>query len=172
MAISDYGLSDTHQFIRNFGDYKGIIQISAINNVDISWQKGEKTQKSIPAEIKEKSAGEIKALKAKAKEIRNALPIQKDRIESYYLKKREWSYNDWLKYYHNHPLISYLSKKLIWEFETDGVISNAIYYNNAFVNPAGKVDENFGPTTKVKLWHPINNPVKKIESWRDFLYEK
>ena len=115
MAISDYGLSDTHQFIRNFGDYKGIIQISAINNVDISWQKGEKTQKSIPAEIKEKSDGEIKALKAKAKEIRNALPIQKDRIESYYLKKREWSYNDWLKYYHNHPLISYLSKKLIWE---------------------------------------------------------
>ena len=172
MAISDYGLSDTHQFIWNFGDYEGIIQISAINNVDISWQNGEKTQKSIPAEIKEKSAGEIKALKAKAKEIRNALPIQKDRIESYYLKKREWSYNDWLKYYHNHPLISYLSKKLIWEFETDGVISNAIYYNNSFVNPAGKVDENFGPTTKVRLWHPINSPVKEIESWRDFLYEK
>ena len=87
-------------------------------------------------------------------------------------RELQWPYNDWLKYYHDHPLISYISRKLIWEFETDGAVSRAMFHNNSFTDPDGKNYDNFDRSTTVKLWHPINSTVNEIEKWRNFLYEK
>ena len=41
-----------------------------------------------------------------------------DRIEKAYLRNRSWPLKEWRKYYIDHPLVSLVARRLIWNFTT------------------------------------------------------
>ena len=170
LAVQDYGLNDLNEWVEEIGEYKAILKIAKLNKTEILWQKVDgKLQRSIPASIRESQKTQIDDLKKKAREIQNLLPAQKDRIESFFLKRREWKFADWRRYYHDHNLISFISRKLIWEFKEGNKTSTGIFYNNTFIDEKENPINWLSDRTLVKLWHPIGHPTEVVVTWRSIL---
>ena len=173
LAVQNYGLNALNQLECEIGNYMAILRIVKVNKTEIIWQKPDgKIQKSIPASIKASHQPEIDELKKKAKEIQNILPAQRDRIESFFLKKREWTIAEWQKYYHDHRLISFVSRKLIWTFKEGDKQANGIYYNDTFIDAHENPITWLSDQTKVTLWHPIGTSTTAILQWRTLLDQK
>lgn len=171
IAVPDYGLVN-HEYREDLGDFTAILRVTSYEKVVLVWEKsGGKEQKSVPAVLKETAASEIKALKAKQKAIQLSLSAQKNRVEAGYLKKRVWTLADWHTYYHNHGLMSFLTRHLIWQFSTGDTVVNALYLEGQFVNEKGETVD-IGISEEVRLWHPVHAEEGQIQAWRDLLMDR
>ncbi|MDN5213114.1 DUF4132 domain-containing protein [Fulvivirgaceae bacterium BMA12] len=170
LAINDFGLNANNQFEQKIGECTAVLKITKINKTEISWLKADgKAQKSIPSSIKEEFKTQIGDLRKKAKEIQTILPSQKDRIEGFFLKKRKWTFADWKRYYHDHNLISFIARNLIWEFTDDEKCGTGMWLNNRLIDENENIIDWTSDKTVVRLWHPINSPVDAIVKWRAIL---
>src|SRR5436305_2324620 len=97
------------------------------------------------------------------------LPAQRDRIERILAQEREWEYEKWLERYHNHPLISGLSRRLIWHFREGEKSTLAAWTSERFVNAEDQPVEWMTPRTLVRLWHPLGSEVATVSAWRNWL---
>jgi hypothetical protein len=64
--------------------------------------------------------------------------------------------------------MTYLTKKIIWNFSTNGKTESAIFMDNRWVNSENQEvipDEN----SEVTLWHPVEQSLVEIQKWRQFL---
>ncbi len=171
MSVSGFGLDSQYQTNIIVGECKAVIQIDSIHKVNLSWKTPTgKVQKSIPSIISSSEKTKIKETKAKVKEIQSSLSAQKDRLESYFIKKRSWTWKEWLEFYQNHPLVSFISRKLIWTFWLENKKQVAFYHEGQFVNPTEKISIDAKKVQKVALWHPIDSDVHEVEAWRNFLF--
>jgi hypothetical protein len=169
IAIPDFGIDDQGILKKQFDDYQAVYQINGVNSASLSWQSDGKKQKSIPVEIKERHAGDLKLFKNQIKEIETLLSVQKDRIEQFYLKCREWNLKDWMEYYIKHPLVSITAKKLIWEFENGDKKEEGIFFKNKIVNIDKQEIDWINDKTKVRLWHPLGINPERVLEWRNFM---
>lgn len=170
LGVSNFGLNAGHQIIKLLGNYKAVVTIDSLTKVNLLWEKSDgKMQKTIPTVIKEDFKVELNEIKRAIKDIKTALPAQRDRIERFFLKQRTWEYKDWFDNYIAHPLVGYLGKKLIWFFEKDEQKAIAIYDANKWVNSKGEICDWIDESTKVQLWHPIGFSPQFISDWRNYL---
>ncbi len=170
IAIDNYGLDHERKSIFLLGNSKAVFELDQTGRVGSYWIKSDgKIQKSVPAIVKRDFPDELKSFKEQIASIRSALPIQKQRIEKLYFEEREWDFNHWFKYYIDHPFVSIVAKRLIWEFVKDGQQAAAIYYNNTFVNNKNQEIKWIGDGCKVRLWHPIHHKSDTIFEWRELL---
>ena len=94
MVVSDFGLNEYFAISKTLGIYRGVVKINGVNNVSLNWWKGEDIPlKTLPPAIRKVFETDILQLKKTAKDIKSYLPIQRTRIEQFYLKKRIWTYN-------------------------------------------------------------------------------
>jgi len=170
MGVPSMGLNDVFELRVEMNDYVAVIGIESMKSVNLTFQKPDgKTQKTIPAALKEKFSVDIKALKKTTKEIKEALQANKFRIEKFYLKQREWKYEDWFQYYISHPLMGFLGKKIIWSFSKNNNNVNAIWHEGKWFNPHNENVDWIDETSTVKLWHPITDSADYISTWREWL---
>lgn len=169
-SLSDYDLNKNHELISDLGDFKAIFKIDTYKKTSLTWidTKG-KIQVSIPAKVKNEYANDLKELKAAIKEIEAQLPIQKDRIEGFYLKNRSWTYDEWLPLYINHSLMGVIGKQLIWHFYDETHKNQGIWNDGQFVDVNEKPIDWLNEKTQVQLWHPIGFNADYILSWRTYL---
>lgn len=169
-SLSDYDLNKNHELISDLGDFKAIFKIDTYKKTSLNWidSKG-KIQVSIPAKVKNEYANDLKELKAAIKEIEAQLPIQKDRIEGFYLKNRSWTYNEWLPLYINHSLMGVIGKQLIWHFYDETHKNQGIWKDGQFVDVNENPIDWLNEKTQVQLWHPIGFNADYILSWRTYL---
>ena len=170
ISIANYELNKEHQLIQQIGNFTAIFSIENLKKTSLTWlNPNGKEQVSIPTSIKSNFAIELKELKADIKEIQSQLPVQKERIENFYLKNRSWNYKEWYPLYISHPLIGVLAKQLIWHFDNgkqkDQGIWNRVHFINVEEEPLSWIDEN----TQVQLWHPIGFDADYILNWRNYL---
>ena len=151
------------------GDYTAIVTINSYQSVALVWEQEGKQQASVPTKIKEGHKEELAALKKRMKEIEATLQVQKDRIEQCYLKAREWGLEEWKQSYLHHPLLTFVSKQLIWTFTHQDQRWSGIYFNEVLVNAHGQPLPNLPAELKVSLWHPIYDTADAVRDWRTFL---
>ncbi len=163
--------------VPDFGIVNGEIMLTLENCIgkysfstgEVTWLRGEKSNKSVPADIREKFAGEIKSFKNVIKEAEEMLPVVKTRLEESYLQQREWDYTSWHKLYIDHPLTSLIAKKLIWHFSNGDQKSQGIFSGDGFVDAREQPITWLDASTKVQLWHPIGFTTEQILAWRNYL---
>ncbi len=172
MGVPTLGLGQDHHLIKRVGDYSFVLEIEGLQKFKTYWLKPDgKTQKSVPASIKETHKKEITQLRNTTKALKQMLPAQRDRIERCFLAQRTWRYEEWFALYITHPLIGYLGKRLIWFFKKGEQTTTAIYCDNQWMDNHGKTIDWLDARTEVQLWHPIGFSAAYVLKWREWLLE-
>jgi len=169
IVISDFGLDPEHSALLDMGLYKAKLTIKKIGQVDIAFYKSDILIKKIPPAVKAPNKEALALFSKKAKDIKAYLPVQRNRIEQFYLKQREWRYKDWAPFYIEHPLVSFIAKTLIWHFAKGKKKTTAIWHNGVWEDVNGNEVDWINEKTKVTLWHPIGFSAEIILQWRNRL---
>ena len=169
MAVPDFNLIDG-KLQAEFDDYSLILTIEKVGKTSLQWLKPDGSpQKSVPAFIKNsaKLSEKLKKIKAVNKQVQKYSTAQRDRIDRAFIQNREWTYENFEKYYHNHGLVSFISKKLLWVFSLDsGAKVVGIWHEDQWQEANGQPIEGINENTKVTLWHPLDVEAGEVIAWR------
>lgn len=171
LAVDNFGLEDGQKEVV-FDEVKAVLHIVKVGKTALNWYKKDgKMQKSIPAIVQRKHAEKLKRLKATKKKIEQNLVTQRDRIDRLFRTNRTWSFEDFQQFYLQHGLMSFLAKKLIWIFTSDGKQQTAIHLDGSWRDVNQK--EIIPPgNCQVTLWHPAEKTTEEVKNWREFLIGK
>jgi hypothetical protein len=168
IGVMDFGLDD--QASKNYVFDTVICELQVANGeVVLNWSKGDKCLKAVPSIIKKDYAPSLKEIKNETKELAAQLVVQKDRIESYYLKKKKWNYSDWEENYLKHPLVRIIASRLIWTFKNKEQVQTGFYFKGKLVGCNNIALEEVNEETEVQLWHPIFSAINEVVAWRNFI---
>lgn len=173
LACESYGLDDAHTYVQAFNECLGKIQITNHDTVIVEWfnEKGI-VQKLVPSSVKANFVSNYKDFTKKRKDIQLGLRIQIQRLESFYLKDRQWKYTDWRDLFLFHPLMGVLTKELIWHFEGKTQKEVGFWNHSEWIDANQKQIDWINDETIVRLWHPLGFEVDTVLKWRNFLSEK
>lgn len=171
LSIPNFGLTLGYKEYE-FDDYTLKVEIEELGKVILTWVKPDgAVQKSVPSFIKDslKLKNKLKAAKANVAQIKKYLTAQRDRIDRSYLDNRIWRYESFQKLYLNHGLVSFISRRLIWQFKKDDEFVSGFWSNNCWQDLEGNNINWITEATEVRLWHPIYAEIPEIMNWRDTL---
>lgn len=160
MSLPHMGLNPQGQDRVDFDAHHAILALDGSRKASLRWFHGDKPQRSVPKAVKDKHPQALKELKARHKELSALMAGQVDRIEALYLQDRDWPLNLWAKRYLNHPLLSGLTRRLVWQVGASALLP----VEDGFINAQGdsvQVEED----ARVRLWHPISTP-ELASAWR------
>ncbi len=170
ISVEDFGLVDGN-LETAFGEYTAILTIKSAGKTTLQWIKADGSrQKTIPSFVKNHLSTELKKLKLLKKQIDKTSSAQKDRIDQMFRAERSWSFEKFMEYYFDHGLMSFLTKKLIWNFKDNEEMVTAIFYRDHWTCLDGQL---FIPKNdcEVSLWHPAQASTEEVRLWRDFLMD-
>ena len=126
---------------------------------------GGKAQASPPAALK--GTPELKALKARVKDIDAMLVAQRLRVERTFITGRSWPFDTWRARLFEHPLLLGVARRLVWQLGAD----RSFAFDGArFVDATGaEVVPKAGD--EVTLWHPIDRADSERAAWTRWLSE-
>lgn len=171
MGVPSYGLNNVGYGEEEMGAFTAITIVNGFKNIEFTWRKADgKTQKTVPASVKNDFATELKELRGAHKDIKSMLSVQKDRIEQLLLKKQFWEFPVWKERYLDHPLVGVVARPLIWSFSKDDKKVSAIWKGGELLGLNGEPIPTHGETT-VTLWHPNASSLEEIKAWRERIAE-
>ncbi|MEZ6121714.1 MAG: DUF4132 domain-containing protein [Planctomycetaceae bacterium] len=170
MSVPTYGMEEVGHRREPMGDFEAEVTVTG-SGVTLVWRNADgKIQKSVPAAVKTSHADDVKELKADIKDAEKMLAAQRDRLEGLYLLNRSWPFEVWRSRYLDHPLVGVFARRLIWEFTTDGIRALGIHHEGTLRDlndqPLSGID-----SATVRLWHPLNDDVEPVVSWRQWLVD-
>ncbi len=167
MAVDDAGFENGQRDF-SFDEFKASLTVAGVGKVEQHWYKPDGSlQKSVPAVVKDKHAVKLKKLKETAKQAEQTITAQRDRIDRMFREGRQMTGAAFEKYYLQHGLMSYLAKRLIWNFITEDKTVAAIRMNEHWVNAKNEIVDS-SKAAYISLWHPVHATVEEIKEWRDF----
>ncbi len=170
MAIPAYGLTEVGRRIETLGDYRAELAVEGARTL-LKWHKddgkgGPRTLKSVPRAVREGFAGELKELRAAARDVQKMVAAQRDRLDQLHLRRKRWRYPLWQTRYLDHPLVGSLARRLIWRFSEGERTADGIWGVDGLVDVAGEPLTGLGDEVEVELWHPIGEPPERVAAWR------
>lgn len=167
MAVDDAGFQNGRRDF-SFDEFKTSLEVTGVGKVEQRWYKPDGSlQKSVPAVVKDKHAVKFKKLKETAKQAEQTITAQRDRIDRMFREGRQMTWAAFEKYYLEHGLMSYLAKRLIWNFTITSKTESAIWMNEHWVSAKNEIVE-IDKTAQISLWHPVQATIAEIKEWRDF----
>jgi hypothetical protein len=167
LAVPSYGLESVGLRRETFDDYQAELLVDG-TTASLHWLKDGKPLKSAPAAVKKDHAEEFKELQASIKDINSMLPAQRERLDTLFLARKNWSLVIWKERYLDHPLIGAIARRLIWSFAHKDRTSAGIWHGDRLVDANDK-PLNLNDKTIVSLWHPIDQAMDDILAWREWL---
>jgi len=169
-AVPTYGLDSSGCLTQTIGEFTAECRISGSDAFQLTWSKRDgKSQKAVPAAIKEHHGPELKLLKRTIRDIEGMLPSHRRRIEGFILSEREWEFEKWRERYLDHPLIATLSRCLIWHFRDGANQAAGIWHNGQVVDNQNARIGWLSSNTRVRLWHPLGQEFEDVRRWRQWL---
>ncbi|MBD2897636.1 hypothetical protein amrb99_66000 [Actinomadura sp. RB99] len=156
-SVPDHGLGPDGALERALGEHVARIAIEDAATVRLTFTGADgRASRTAPAAVKDGFAGELKELKALAKEIRATLSGERARVEAIMSDgARSWPFAEWREHYRDHPVTGAVARGLIWEFQSeDGT------WRAAMETPGGGA-------ANVRLWHPARAALDEVRSWRE-----
>jgi hypothetical protein len=170
MSVPAYGLTDVGVCEERMGEFTARLTVTGTTSTELVWVKPDgKTQRAVPAAVKESHKDDLKELQAAAKDIQAMLPAQRERIDSLSLQQKTWPLPLWRERYLSHPLIGTLARRILWEFKHGGKSVTAIWFDGYLVDLDLKPVELPDDQTMVQLWHPIGKDTDEVVAWRSWL---
>ncbi|MEU9830980.1 DUF4132 domain-containing protein [Streptosporangium sp. NPDC048047] len=128
-----------------------------------------RTVKSAPQAIRRNPV--LAELKGTLKELRQALPAERFRLERALVEERMWRWHQVTELFLDHPLTGRYARHLIWQI-LQGPAGVPVRTDSGWelTDPRGRrIRPN--PDTPVLLWHPIRESADEVRAWRDHLLE-
>ncbi len=166
VTVPDYDLSSEGVFEQQLGEYVAEFDIRS-TTPRFADREGKRI-KSLPQEVRREHAGELKALRARAKEVEEMLGVQRVRLERLLSSERRIPLAHWRKWYVEHPLLHDLARRLIWEFSFDGATRSGIRRDGRLLEWNGG-ELSVPEDATVRLWHPLSSEAQTVLSWRCWL---
>ncbi|MFF9485571.1 DUF4132 domain-containing protein [Streptomyces sp. NPDC014676] len=159
-SVPDHGLAPDGSLEREWGGHRVRVAIEDARTVRLTFTRPDgKTSRTAPAALKDGFPEALKEVKDLAREVRGTLSSERGRVEALMSAGREWPYDEWCRYYRDHPVTGTLVRGLIWEFrDADG--------EWRAVAPTAELP---GEPERVRLWHPIRASTHDIRAWRERL---
>lgn len=155
--------------------YVAILSVASSTRVDVTVQRPDgKAVKTLPASVRADAdaAAALKALQSSAKELEQALPVHRLRLERTWLTGRTWTGAIFRERMIAHDVMAWFASRLIWTvtpaaggartclFEADGTGTGA----DDRPQPQLRDDDT------VALWHPLDAVEPEMtHRWRDML---
>ncbi|MEV3937117.1 DUF4132 domain-containing protein [Glycomyces sp. NPDC049804] len=121
--VPDFGLGEASALVLDYGPRKFLVAFDEQLKPYVTDEDG-KPRKSLPKpgakddpELAEDAYQRFTALK---KELRNVAADQVSRLETAMTTGRDWSVEEFQRYFVEHPLTGHLARRLVWLAETDG----------------------------------------------------
>lgn len=168
MSVPDYGL-ENGVIEYDFDNVKLRIEIAG-NRADWQWSKDGKAVKSVPANVKQEFAPELKELKTTVSELEKTLTAQKERLDNLLRTEKTWDFATWQQRYLEHPLMQLVTQRLIWNFKTGEETHSALPQNGSFIGKDGQA-LTIGEGAEVSLYHPLFDSTQNVLQWRAFIEE-
>ena len=166
-TVPTYGLDAQGCLKQELGEFTAEYCLTGPYASELRWRKTDgKVQQSVPAEVKDKHAAELKALKRNIQDIEKMLPAHRQRLERLLLAEREWEFETWRERYLVHPLLANLSRRLIWHFTQNQQQAAGIWLNGKLVDHQDRALDWVSPGATVRLWHPLGQPIETVAHWR------
>lgn len=171
MAVPNYGLASDGRRCERFGECSvDLALVPETGEIELQWKNAAgKSVKSPPAEVKENHASQLKEIKRTASDAQKMLSAQRLRIEQFLINERKIDYEHWLKHFLDHPLLSAITKRLIWRFENGSDLTLAAWLDGQMVGWNNEPVAGLDSSTVVQLWHPLQSDPQAILSWRCWL---
>jgi hypothetical protein len=170
LSVPGFDLNDGKR-VWQFEAYTAEVAVMGVGKTETSWFKPDgNPQKTVPTFVKQGFADEFKQLKNIAKQIEQTLTAQRDRIDRLFRANRSMSWAHFQTYYIHHPLLSFLAKKLIWNFTENEQTIAAIYVDGEWRNNVNQVVK-LSANCTLSLWHPALATANDVLLWRDFLMD-
>ncbi|MER6080935.1 DUF4132 domain-containing protein [Streptomyces sp. NPDC001833] len=162
-SVPDHGLAQEGSPERELGGHRVRLAIEETATVRLTFTRPDGgSSRTAPVAVKDGFPDELRELKALAKEVRGTLAGERARLEALMSAGREWPYDEWCRYYRDHPVTGVLVRGLIWEFQN---AEDAVGEWRA----AAPMAEPPGRPERVRLWHPIRASADDIRAWRERL---
>jgi hypothetical protein len=169
-TVPTYGLNGEGCLKQVLGDFTAECHLSGPDALQLRWRKADgNVQKSVPAEVKEQHAPDLKAFKRTIQDIDKMLPAQRQRLERLMATEREWEFGKWRERYLDHALLAHLTRRLIWHFRDGDQKSAGIWLDGKIVDLQDRPIDWLSPQTRVRLWHPLGQEVETVSNWRRWL---
>ena len=171
MAVPTYGLAPDGRRSERFGECSvDLALVPETGEIELHWRNAAgKSVKSPPAEVKETCASQLKEIKRTRADAEKMVSAQRLRIEQFLINERKINYEHWSKHFLNHPLLSAITKRLIWRFETPRDVALGAWLSGEMISWNNEPVAGLGPGTTVQLWHPLQSDPQTILSWRCWL---
>ena len=170
-SIPDYGLTGIGEFRQQLGDFEAIMNVVAVGKCELAWAGKDRTQRSVPAAIKDDYADDIKSVKALIKDVQTGCAAHSQRLEQIYLRRQSLDHDTWKEQYIDHKLIGFLARRLIWRITVKGSNFEVIYTDNGYVTHEETLVE-VPVDASIDLWHPSMSTPQEVLAWRRFLIDK
>lgn len=173
LTVPTFGMQSPGFREEPLGDYTAVIEISDGGRVEWRWRNAEgKLQKAVPAAVKDGHYYELKDLKQSLAELQKLLPMQRERLERQLLTERNWALAEWRARYLEHPLLTLLTRRLIWHFQYGDRKLLALPSEGRLTDVEGRAVEGLPDETRVRLWHPLGFAPEEVLRWRVRLEEQ
>ena len=172
MSVPAYGMTEVGRLIQPIGEFTAELTIINSRHTELAWMRADgKSQKSLPAAVKQEFAEDVKELMAAKKDIEKMLPAQAERLDGLYLRRKSWPLSVWRERYLDHPLVGALARRLLWNFAWNGTTAAGVWLKDCLVDRLGNPLALDGQNTVVTLWHPLHQESNIVLGWRGFLEE-
>ena len=171
ISLPTFGLDQNGALAKEVGGYTAKLRIAGTRDVELEWLDAAGKEFAGKPKFTEAQAAEAKSLKQLAGDIEKMLGAQRDRIENFLERDRAWAFVNWQSRYLNHPLVSQLVRRLIWQFNEGKLAASGIWRQGKFIDANGREIDWLGPKTEVRLWHPLGVEPGQVQSWRRWLEE-
>jgi hypothetical protein len=162
-----FGLDADGRTIRDVGRAQVTLETEPSGAVRVRYQLDGKETATAPEALKLEHEVELAALKKDVSELRKELGLQRQRLEELLATDRAWDYDEWRRYYLEHPLVQVFARRLIWRFDEQAALP---------AEPDGflTLDSAGDPRSarQVRLWHPLEASTEEIVGWRSLLAER
>jgi hypothetical protein len=166
IGLPDYGFTADGTLTIPVGPARVDLAISDDCTVTSAWHGADgRPLSAAPKDVRDGHAAELKAFKAKAKEIGDTLKAQRLRIERLYLGEHTRTLDVWRARYLDEPLVFRLSRRLIWSFHTGKRWVAGLAQEGGISDVTGAALD-LDPKTKVRLWHPMQSEPAHVLAWR------
>jgi hypothetical protein len=177
-CVDGYGLDAQGRHEISIGDARAVTSLQPDGSVAVAWyDAGGKLVKSPPAHVKKAFAKEVKSVAAMAKELEQTYAAQRIRLESSLASPRTMTLAHWRKTFLEHPLLGFLGRRLIWNFQgSDGFQHSGLWSENNGAAETGSVLDSSGQAIDLSraqtasLWHPLSSEPADLQRWRDRIF--
>lgn len=133
-----------------------------------------KAAKSVPAAVRTDadSTAALKALKAAANELEQALPVHRLRLERTWLTGRTWTGAAFRERFLQHNVMAWFAARLIWTVTASGGGARTCIFqaNGSGIGADGLLQPPLRDGDTVALWHPLDPAEPGAAGrWRDML---